>query len=473
MKQRILPAVVTTLFICGCSTFLTPTYERPEPPVPQNWPRHGAYEGAILEGQTSAIDMGWKQFIRDERLRTLVEMALANNRDLRIAALNVKRAQAAYGISRAEMFPSISATGTATHAKGARDVVGNETSRISHNYSATLGFASYELDFFGKIQNQVDASNEAWLQLAETRDASQISLIAQVISGYLNLAADKERLKISQDTFTSLEDSLRLTLKRHELKVTSLIDVTSAQASLEAARADVTNYKTAVAQDENALALLIGSPVPAQLQPQLGLFEEAVILEDVPTGLSSDILLRRPDLRADEHALKAANANIGAARAAFFPSITLTANAGSASTALGRLFNVGNGTWTFAPQINLPIFTGGSLQSSLDQAKVAREIQIATYEKDVQTAFREVADALAQRGSVDDVLRAQQAQADAYQKSYELAQVRYKNGVDSYLSMLVYQRSHYAAQLSLLSTRLARQTNLVTLYKVLGGGVRD
>ncbi|WP_018609980.1 efflux transporter outer membrane subunit [Uliginosibacterium gangwonense] len=473
MKQGHLSAAIVALILSGCSTMLTPAYERPDAPVPQNWPTQGSYEGAIFEGQTPAIDTGWKYFIRDERLRTLVEMALANNRDLRIAALNVKRARAAYGISRADVFPSISATGTATHAKGARDVVGNQASRISHNYSATLGFASYELDFFGKIQNQTDASYEAWLQLAETRDASQISLIAQVISGFLNLAADKERLKLAQDTFTSLEDSLRLTLKRHELKVSSQIDVTSAQASLEAARVDIANYRTAVAQDENALALLIGAPVPAHLHPPLGLFDDATILEEVPTGLSSDILLRRPDLRADEHALKAANANIGAARAAFFPSITLTANVGTASTELGRLFNAGNGTWTFAPQINLPIFAGGRLQSSLDQAKVSREIQIATYEKDVQTAFREVADALAQRGTADDVLQAQQAQTDAYEKSYKLARLRYKNGVDSYLSMLVYQRSYYAAQLSLLSTRLSRQTNLVTLYKALGGGVSE
>lgn len=473
MMQRILPATIATLFLAGCGSLLTPKYERPNAPVPQNWPTQGAYAGAARDTGSSAIDTGWKTFVVDARARQLVEMALANNRDLRIAALNIERARAAYGISRADLFPSVSAAGAATHAKGARDVVGASTNRISHNYSATLGFSSYELDFFGKIKNQADSSREAWLQLVETRDASQISLIAQVVSGYLTLAADQERLKIAKDTLDSLQDTLRLTLKRHEARVASQLDVNSAQASLESARVDIATLTTTMAQDENALALLIGAPLPENLRPPLGLFEGTPVLQDVPTGLSSDVLLRRPDLRADEHALKAANADIGAARAAFFPSITLTANAGSGSTELGRLFHSGNATWTFAPQINLPIFTFGKLQSSLDKTKVTRDIQIATYEKDVQTAFREVADALAQRGTIDNALRAQQAQTDAYEKSYKLAGLRYKNGVDSHLAMLVYQRSFYSAQLSLVSTRLLRQTNLITLYKVLGGGVRE
>ena len=474
MMQRILPAAIAAaLFLSGCGSLLTPTYERPDAPMPQTWPTQGAYAGAAREAQTEAIDTGWRNFILDERLRKLVEVALANNRDLRISALNIEKARAAYGISRADMFPSVSAAGSATHAKGARDVVGDSANRISHNYAATLGFSSYELDFFGKIQNQVSASREAWLQLVETRDAAQISLISQVVSSYLTLAADQERLKIAKDTRDSLQDTLRLTLKRHEVRVDSQLDVSSAQASLEAARADIATYTTTVAQDENALALLLGAPLPEDLKPPLGLFDNAQILQEAPTGLSSGILLRRPDLRADEHALKAANADIGAARAAFFPSITLTANVGTASTELGRLFNAGNGTWTFAPQINLPIFTAGRLQSTLDQAKISRDIQVATYEKDIQTAFSEVADALAQRGTVEEALQAQQAQADAYQKSYQLAQLRYKNGIDSYLSMLVYQRSLYSAQLSLVSTKLTQQTNLITLYKVLGGGVRE
>ena len=473
MMQRLLPAAIAAMFLAGCGSLLTPQYERPGAPVPQSWPTHGAYAGAVRDSERSAIDTGWKTFVADERARQLVELALANNRDLRIAALNVERARAAYGISRADLFPSVSAAGAATQAKGARDVVSEPNGRISHNYSATLGFSSYELDFFGKISNQADSSREAWLQLVETRDAAQISVIAQVVSGYLTLAADQERLKVAKDTLASLQHTLRLTIKRHDARVASQIDVSSAQGSLEGAYVDIATYTTAVAQDENALALLIGTPLPDDLRPPLGLFNGKPLLQEVSTGLTSDVLLRRPDLRADEHALKAANADIGAARAAFFPSITLTANAGSGSVELGRLFSAGNGLWTFAPQINLPIFTGGRLQSSLDKAEVARDILVATYEKDVQTAFREVADALAQRGTADDALRAQQAQTDSYEKSYQLAELRYKNGVDSYLSVLVYERSFYAAQLALVSRRLLRQTNLLTLYKVLGGGMHE
>lgn len=464
---------LAAFLLAGCGSLLTPSYERPAAPVPERWSTEGVYQKAVRESDGDAIDMGWKTFVIDERARQLVEMALANNRDLRIAALNIERARAAYGISRANLFPSVSAAGAATNAQGAQDVVGAANSRISHNYGATLGFASYELDFFGRIRNQADSSREAWLQLVEVRDASQISLIAQVVSGYLSLAADQERLKVARDTLDSLQDTLRLTLKRHEMRVASQLDVSAAQASVEGARVDVATYATSVAQDENALALLIGTPLPEALRPPLALFGGSPLLQEVPTGLSSDVLLRRPDLRADEHALKAANADIGAARAAFFPSITLTANVGSGSTELSRLFGAGNGTWTFAPQINLPIFTAGRLQATLDRSLVARDIQVATYEKDVQTAFREVADALAQRGTIGDALQAQQAQSDAYEKSYRLAELRYKNGVDSYLSMLVYQRSFYSAQLSLIGTRLLQQNNLVTLYKVLGGGVRE
>lgn len=471
--MRILPAAIAAMLLAGCGSLLTPQYERPNAPVPTTWPTQGAYAGAVRDSDRSAIDTGWKTFIVDARARQLVAMALANNRDLHIAALNVERARAAYGVSRADLFPTVSAAGAATQTKGARDVVGESTARITHNYSATLGFSSYELDFFGKISNQADAAREAWLQQQETRDAAQISLIAQVVSGYLTLAADLERLKIAKDTLDSLQYTLRLTIKRNDARVASQIDVTSAQASVEGAYVDIATYTTAVAQDENALALLIGSPLPDDLRPPLGLFNGTPVLQEVPTGLSSEVLLRRPDLRADEHALKAANADIGAARAAFFPSITLTANAGSGSAELSRLFSGGNGLWTFAPQINLPIFTAGRLQSSQEMAEAARDIQVATYERDVQTAFREAADALAQRGTADDAVRAQQAQTNHYEKSYQLAELRYKNGVDSYLSVLVYQRSFYAAQLALVGTQLLRQTNLVTLYKVLGGGVRE
>jgi outer membrane protein, multidrug efflux system len=471
MMQRILTVAVTAALLTGCSSLLAPDYHRPDAPVPSAWPTGPAYKANAAD--TTAADIGWRSFILDARLQKLVDMALANNRDLRIAALNIEKARAQYGISRADMFPSISATASGTHTKSSTDLNGSSSGRISHSYSSSLGFSSYELDFFGKIQNQMDEAKESWLQSVETRNASQISLISEVASGYLTLAADQELLRLATETWKSQQETYRLTKRRYELGIVSLLDLSSAQTSVDSARVDMASYTTSVAQAENALAVLIGSPVPADLTPPANLFDSASVLKDVPAGLSSDVLLRRPDLRADEHALKAANASIGAARAAFFPSITLTASAGSASNDMSRLFKGGNDTWNFVPQINLPIFSGGSLMASLDVAKVTRDIQVATYEKDIQTAFKEVADALAQRGTIDDQLRAQQSLTDASALSYRLSGARYKNGIDSYLDMLTYQRSLYSAQQSLINTKLTQLTNLVTLYKVLGGGLQE
>lgn len=473
MMQRILTLAVSAALLSGCSGLLAPDYHRPAAPVPQAWPSGPAYDKVPAASTQAAADIGWRSFILDARLQKLVELALANNRDLRISALNIEKARAAYGISRANMFPSINAVASGTHTQSATDLAGSSSGRISHTYASTLGFSSYELDFFGKIQNQMDEARESWLQSVETRNAAQISLIAEVANGYLTLAADQARLKLATDTWKSQMETLRLTQRRYETGVASQLDVSSAQTSVDAARVDMASYTTQVAQDENALAVLIGGPVPDGLRPPADLLDGAPVLREVPAGLSSAVLLRRPDLRADEHALKAANASIGAARAAFFPSITLTATAGSASNDMSRLFKGGNDTWNFVPQINLPIFSGGALISALDQAKATREIQVATYEKDIQTAFKEVADALAQRGTIDDQMHAQKSLVNASSLSYRLSEARYKNGIDSYLSLLVYQRSLYAAQQSYIGTRLSQQANLVTLYKVLGGGLQE
>jgi multidrug efflux system outer membrane protein len=473
MMQRLLTVAVAAALLTGCSGLLAPAYQRPAAPVPAAWPTGPAYDKALQPSDKTAADIGWRSFILDARLQKLVEKALANNRDLRVAALNIEKARAQYGISRADMFPTISATGAGTHTQTATDVTTSGTPRITHTYTANVGFSSYELDFFGKIQNQMDEAKETWLEYVETRNASQITLISEVASDYLTLAADQDLLKLAQDTLKSQQETFRLTQREFETGVASMLDVSAAQASVEAARIDVATYTTSVAQAENALAVIIGGAVPDDLRPPLGLLDGAPLLQDVPAGLSSEVLLRRPDLRADEHALKSANASIGAARAAFFPSITLTATAGSASNDMSRLFKGGNDTWNFMPQISIPIFSGGSLMASLDVAKVTRDIQVATYEKDIQTAFQEVANALAQRGTIGDQLRAQQSQTNAYAKSYQLSEVRYKNGIDSYLSLLTYQRSYYSAQQSLISTKLTQQSNLVTLYKVLGGGLQE
>lgn len=459
------------LLLAGCSAWLTPATVRPDAQVPPTWP---TYPPLVPGADVGADGAGWRSVIVDERLRQLVGLALANNRDLRIAALNIEKSRAQVGIRRGSLFPAIAATATGTHVRSPDDPPGSAgPARISHHYNAGLGFSSYELDVFGRLRSQMDEAQETWLQQVETRQAVQISLIAEVIGGYLTLAADRERLQLARDTWGSLRESYRLIERRHALGIASQLDLSAAAGEVEAARDDLAALSARVAQDENALAVLVGTSVPAALLPADGLLAAGPALREVPAGMSSAVLLRRPDLRADEHALRAANAAIGAARAAFFPGITLTASAGSASADLNRLFGGGSGVWNFVPQINLPIFSGGALQASLDAARVSRDIHVAAYEKDIQTAFREVADALAQRSGLNDRLSAQQARTEASARAYRLATVRYRSGIDSYLSLLVYQRTFYAAQQSLIGIRLAQQVNRATLFKVLGGGERE
>lgn len=459
------------LLLGGCSAWLTPAAVRPDAQVPQTWPTGPAYPALVPAADVGADGAGWRSVIVDERLRQLVGLALANNRDLRIAALNIEKSRALAGVRRGSLFPAVSATAVGTHARNPDDPSGSAgPARISHQYTAGLGFSSYELDVFGRLRSQLDEAQETWLQQVEIRQALQISLIAEVIGGYLTLAADRERLQLARDTWISQRESYRLIQRRQALGIASQLDLSAAAGEVDAARGDLAALTVRVAQDENALAVLVGQPVPALLLPADGVVSAGPVLRDVPAGVSSAVLLRRPDLRADEHALRAANAGIGAARAAFFPGITLTAGAGRASADLNRLFGGGSGVWNFVPQISLPIFSGGALQSSLEAARVTREMHVAAYEKDIQVAFREVADALAQRSGLDEQLSAQQARTDASARAYRLADVRYRNGIDSYLSLLVYQRTFYAAQQSLIGLHLARQVNRATLFKVLGGG---
>lgn len=472
MKKSHLALIFSATFLGGCSALLAPGYHRPVAPVPSTWPTGPAYgpSGTVPAG--AMADLGWHRVILDVRLQELVEIALKNNRDLRIAALNIEKARAQYGISRANMFPPVNAVTSGTHSQSALDLSGPSSSgRVSHSYSAEIGFSSYELDVFGKVQNQLDAAKESWLQQVELHNSLQISLIAEVAAAYLSLAADQEYLRLAKATWASQQQSLRLARQRFSIGVISQIDVSQVQSSVDAASIDLAAYTTQVEQDRNALAVLLGRQIPDSLVPIDGLLDGAPIVKNIPAGLSSDVLLRRPDLRAAEHALKAANANIGAARAAFFPSITLTANTGTASDDINRLFRGGNGSWSFVPQINLPIFSGGSLMASLEAAKISRDINVATYEQGIQTAFREVADALAQYGTINDQLRAQQSLVQATQQSYRLSLLRYRSGIDSYLMVLDSQRSLYAAQKNLLGTKRSQQINLITLYKVLGGGL--
>ncbi|UCR84371.1 efflux transporter outer membrane subunit [Pseudomonas chlororaphis] len=457
-------ALVPALALLGGCINLAPEYQRPEAPVAEQW-LPGSQPG---KGEAAA-DIHWQQFFTDSRLARLQTLALANNRDLRLASLNIEKAQAQYRIQRAALFPAIDAGVSGTHARAPASSSSSGVATTSHDYSAQLGLSSYELDVFGRLRNLKDEALEAYLSLAETRRSTQISLVAEVATAWLTLAADNELLRLAQETLRSQQATYELTQRSHALGGSSGLALAQAQTTVESARGDAAVYASQILQDRNALRLLVGSEIPDELLPGASL-QSAALLVRVPDELPSSLLQRRPDVLAAEHTLKSANIDIGAARAAFFPSISLTANAGSASSALSGLFKAGSGAWTFAPSISLPLFDAGSNRATLDAAKVEREIQVQTYQQTVQSAFKEVADALAERSTLDERLDAQQALTDASRKSFELADALYRGGSQSYLEALDAQRSLYSAQQDLISLRLAEQSNRVTLYKVLGGG---
>ncbi len=461
-------AAVALLVLSGCAS-MAPKYSRPEAPVPSEWPGGPAYkEAAAKQGERSVSEIGWREFFVDKQLLKVISLALENNRDLRIAALNIERSQALYQVQRADLFPTVNAAGSAVEARTPGVLSGTGQALTTHQYSVSLGFSAYELDLFGRVRSLKDQALEQFFATEEGRRSVQISLVAEVANNYLTLAADKERLKIAQDTFKSQQTSYNLIKSRFEAGASSELDLRQAQTSVDTARVDIARFTSQVAQDENALALVVGSPVTADLLPS-GL-SEITALKDLSPGLPSDVLQLRPDIMEAEHLLKAANANIGAARAAFFPRITLTTSIGLSSDSLSGLFKGGTGTWLFAPQITLPIFDAGRNRANLKVSEVDRKIFLAQYEKTIQSAFREVADALAQRGTVGDQMEAQQSLADATAASYRLSQARYEKGIASYLNVLDSQRSLYSAQQGLVTVGLSRLINLVTLYKVLGGG---
>lgn len=460
------PAFVPLLlaFALGGCVNLAPDYQRPEAPVAAQWPA----EAARTSGSASA-EIDWRSFFIDARLQQVVERALANNRDLRVTALNIGKARAQYRIQRAEQFPSVAASVSGSRSHTPASLNGGEAASISSQYSAELGFSSYELDFFGRLKNLSESALEDYLSLEETHRSTQISLVAEVANAWLTLAADKSLLQLAEDTLKSQQASYELTRRSHDLGNSSGVALAQAQSTVASAREDVAEYTSQVRQDINALTLLVGASVPDALLPAT-LDVEAAQLVEIPAGLPSSLLQRRPDVLAAEHDLKAANADIGAARAALFPSITLTGAAGTSSTDLSGLFKGGSGAWSFAPGISVPIFNAGSLRASLESAKTEKDIRLATYEKTVQSAFREVADALAVRSTLQDRLDAQRALVDATERSYQLSDALYRNGANSYLEVLDAQRSLYSARQGLISLELSEQANRLTLYKVLGGG---
>jgi multidrug efflux system outer membrane protein len=398
-------------------------------------------------------------------------MALENNRDLRVAALNIERSRALYQIRRADLLPKVDASASASFQRIAEDLSASGRATTVEQYNVGLGVSSYELDLFGRVQSLKDQALEQYLSTEQAQRSVQISLVSQVAAAYLTLAADRERLRIARETLANQQDSYKLTKSRFEAGVSSALALYQAQTIVDSARVDIARYTTLVAQDENALSLVVGSQVPPELLPA-NLSETLTSLKDIAPGLPSDVLLSRPDILQAEGELKAANANIGAARAAFFPKITLVSSVGFGSDELAGLFKSGAFTWKFAPQITLPIFDGGSNKANLAVAEVDQKIAVARYEKAIQSAFREIADTLAQKGTIDEQLVAQQSLTDASAESFRLSQARYDKGVDSYLSVLDSQRSLYGAQQNLISVRLARLANLVTIYKVLGGGTK-
>ncbi len=449
---------------------MAPEYTRPMAPVAAVWPDGPAYQKGIDNPPAKkAADLPWQEFFADQQLRQVIALALDNNRDLRIAALNIERSRAQYRIQRAELFPNINAAAAGSGQRIPKTLTSSGHAETIHQYSVGLGVSSYELDLFGRVQSLKNQALEQYLATEQARRTVQISLVAEVAANFLNLAADRELLQLAQDTLKAQQTTYQLNQRRFELGVSSELDLRQAQTRVDAARVDIARYTTLVAQDANGLNLVVGSNIPAGLLPQK-LSDTLTAMKDIPPGLPSEVLLRRPDVLAAENQLKGFNANIGAARAAFFPRITLVGSLGVGSNELSGLFTSGSGAWSFAPQITLPIFDAGSRWASLKVAKVDRDIAVARYEQAIQTAFREVADALALRGTIDDQVAAQQSLTDATAASYHLSQARYEKGVDSYLNELDAQRSLYGAQQELITIRLTRLLNLVTLYKVVGGG---
>jgi len=472
MKPLKLLTLALAAALGACS--LMPAYQRPAAPVPASYPLARDTDAAADSATSAAIapDIGWRDFLADERLKKLVSLALDNNRDLRVAVLDIEQSRAQYRIQDAATLPTVDATGSGNASRSPADVSTTGQAGITRQYSATLGLSAYELDLFGRVRSLSAEALQQFLASEEARRSTQISLVAEVANDYLTLAADQERLKLAQRTLQSQSDSYALTMRKAELGAASDLALRQAQTTVESARSDVAGYTSQIAQDRNALTLLVGAPIPDALMPT-GLDDALGALgsrNDLPAGLPSTLLRRRPDVLQAEHQLEAANANIGAARAAFYPRITLTADAGTASSALSGLFKGGSGSWTFAPQINLPIFDGGSNRANLDLARIDRDIQVAQYEKTIQTAFREVADSLALRNALQGQVEAQTALVEAWIQSYRLSEARFERGADSYLEVLDAERSLYAAQQNLIGTQRSRISNLVTLYKALGGG---
>jgi outer membrane protein, multidrug efflux system len=452
------------LLLSSCS--LAPRYERPAAPVPATWPTPA---GSAPEGATPAADLGWRDVLGDARLQALVELALASNRDLRVASLNVDLARARYGIQRSARLPDVNASGSYTRSRTPLDQSSVGRPYVSDQWNAGVGITAWELDLFGRVRSLNDAALQAWLGTTEARRGAHLALVAETADQYLATRALDEQLALARQTLELVQTSQDLTRRRYDVGQLSELDLRTAEVQVQTARVNLAALAQQRAQGENALVLLIGQPLPPDLPPPAPL-EASGVLADLPAGLPSDLLQRRPDILEAEHTLQAANASIGAARAAFFPTISLTASGGFSSAELGSLFSADAHTWSFTPRVTLPIFSGGRNTANLEAARVQREIAVARYERAIQAAFRDVADALAARGEIEQQVEAGQARVAAGERRYQLAELRFRKGVDSSLTVIAAQQDLYASRQLLVQARLARLRNLVGLYRALGGG---
>jgi len=441
------------LVSAGCT--MIPKYEQPASPVGAQFP------GVTQTNLSNAADLGWETVFTDERLKQLIRLSLTNNADYQVAVLNVEQSRAQYRITRSASFPSVSAGGSYTRA-------GNFTT-TSEAWTASLGSTAYEVDLFGRVRSQNRQALETYFATAEAQRSAKISLVAEVATEYFVLRQAEEQIALAQETLKSVQDSYALNQANFDAGATSELDLRTAEGQVQTAKINLLTYKRAWAQAVNYLVLLIGQGVPTNL-PAASPFNATNLVAEVSPGLSSELVQRRPDILQAEHTLQAANANIGAARAAFFPTISLTANVGSQSSQLSELFSAGTGVWSFAPQITLPIFTGGQNMATLDSAKLSQRIDVVNYQKAIETAFREVADTLVASSSYADQIQVELKLINAQQRRYELANLRFRQGDDSYLNVLSAQQDLYSAQQELLQGQFRKLASQISLYQALGGG---
>ncbi len=463
-KNLIVPLTISLLG--GCT--LAPDYRRPQLPVAEQLPA-----SAIATPQTSAkvspavgAGLGWRQYFSDPRLQQLIALALANNRDLRVSALNVEAYQAQYRIQRSALLPTINGGGSGTKQR----TLSGGSHVTAESYTASVGMTAYELDLFGRVRSLKDQALEQYLAMEATHRSTHLALVAEVARAYLTWQADQDLLSITEDTLRIEEESFALIEQREREGIATQLDLAQSRTSLETARANLSLYQRTVAQEINGLTLLVGGPLPTEFLKKASPLSDQAFNGTPPAHLSSAILLQRPDIMAAEHTLKGTNANIGAARAAFFPTLSLTASAGKISGELSNLFDSNSGSWLFSPSISVPLFTAGRLSAELDVAKIRKDISVAEYEKAIQTAFQETADALIAEQTYVEQLAAQKANLVANQEYHRLAKARYQQGVDSFLTLLDAQRSLYSARQRYIAIQLGQLLGHVDLYKALGGG---